>query len=814
MNDLCLLQTEPTSSSSTSSTGNTVAGSATEVFEFESAVNVDVDDEGSILVSIKWRGYKTTTWEPLRNLAGNEDVIQECIKKNGLGRKIREKLLAAKEKLESNKTKTERPKRSRIYNAWVEVKGVCSCATKCPEKTKHYICIVPGCDKVDTDANTTNKRRHTEVQHPDLFASVVGAPKAVFGRSVSLEQKETLLRLFASWFICDSRPMNMLKDEGLSDIVTYLSNDNCLVPSAHLVGGAVNKLYVESKAAISAEIRDVVNDGVRLPIAGDIWTRNGLAILALVTYFIRENKAEKTYEMQEVLLDAHPFGKVPHTGEMIWDYTLDSLGSVGLRTLGRGISPAEESDDDDDDDLGSDDGGDSDSSSEVSSTWSEGEDEVDTFPEEVEVNGEEFPSILGLISDRGSNMLSAFSDEGAAHCVAHAVHNVVTALKKGGYFRGVCMKMSKVTKRLRKGYHVTERLEDAQLLVTNVPKKPPIVGGTRWLGLVELTAFFKQHQQSLQGMLILPPLGKRSKKDEMDLHQTVSFSVGEWDKVEELLRILLPLKDFTLDMQTTKEPMAQLLLPSTCVMIDELELLAAETEGRGQSEEAGGGSHEEGVKEGRPPRPLSAEARAVVRTVITNIYSRFQFGPTVLGKYLRATILSPHLRDLTNIYPPLRPGLCRDDAVRATAQEWTARFKSQVSTGQAIVAPTQTSGTDIGRRPSLSDKLGMRRASVAANGVPEDEFQQYLGEAAPDNWMTGAEVLKYWYNKQKVFPNLSKMARETLSWPATTGGVERLFSRASRGTGHLQRRKKESTLKKYLQVAANRALVKKRDSVK
>eukprot|EP00918_Siedleckia_nematoides_P030073 GHVU01064957.1.p1 GENE.GHVU01064957.1~~GHVU01064957.1.p1 ORF type:complete len:250 (-),score=34.85 GHVU01064957.1:109-858(-) len=242
-------------------------------------------------------------------------------------------------------------------------------------------------------------------------------------------------------------------------------------------------------------------------------------------------------------------------------------------------------------------------------------------------------------------MLSAFSDAGATHCTAHAAHNVVTALKKDPYFAVIIGKMSAIAKRLRVGYHVSDRLEEAQELFDNVPKKPPKVGATRWLGMVELTEFFKKSQAALQGMLVLPPLGKRSKKDEAELLQRMMISVEEWDKLEELLQILLPLKDFTNDVQTTKEPMAHLLLPSLQSMLTELEGLT-------DSPPA-----ESGKEAGSSYRSLSPAARGVVGKVVSNIYKRFQYSPGTSTHQLHKRTQAhtrPHTYTLTHLHTHTR----------------------------------------------------------------------------------------------------------------------------------------------------------------
>ena len=59
--------------------------------------------------------------------------------------------------------------------------------------------------------------------------------------------------------------------------------------------------------------------------AGDIWSENGVSLLAIVGYWI-----DKDFIMNEKLLVCHPFSSVDHTGDNIRRITLQGLVDIGV----------------------------------------------------------------------------------------------------------------------------------------------------------------------------------------------------------------------------------------------------------------------------------------------------------------------------------------------------------------------------------------------------------------------------------------------------------------------------------------------------
>lgn len=65
------------------------------------------------------------------------------------------------------------------------------------------------------------------------------------------------------------------------------------------------------------------------------------------------------------------------------------------------------------------------------------------------------------------------------------------------------------------------------------------------------------------------------------------------------------------------------------------------------------------------------------------------------------------------------------------------------------------------------------------------------------------DLLLWWKEHAHMFPDLARMARQYLALPATSAGVERVFSASGRFNNNLSKRVKEETLEALLTVHQN-----------
>ena len=83
-----------------------------------------------------------------------------------------------------------------------------------------------------------------------------------------------------------------------------------------------------------------------------------------------------------------------------------------------------------------------------------------------------------------------------------------------------------------------------------------------------------------------------------------------------------------------------------------------------------------------------------------------------------------------------------------------------------------------------------------------EEVLKYLAlpqVQAGDNF----DLLDWWKSHQSLFPNLARMARQFLALPASSAGVERLFSAAGNMHDTKRKRTSESTLSHMLNIKVN-----------
>ena len=99
---------------------------------------------------------------------------------------------------------------------------------------------------------------------------------------------------------------------------------------------------------------------------------------------------------------------------------------------------------------------------------------------------------------------------------------------------------------------------------------------------------------------------------------------------------------------------------------------------------------------------------------------------------------------------------------------------------------------------------GDAAASQAFLDMESDDEEEYLvADAGDGNELDrylalpvaakGTDALAWWKAHERVFPNLSKMARQFLGSPASTAAIERLFSHCSNMHSDLRKQLKDDT---------------------
>ena len=91
-----------------------------------------------------------------------------------------------------------------------------------------------------------------------------------------------------------------------------------------------------------------------------------------------------------------------------------------------------------------------------------------------------------------------------------------------------------------------------------------------------------------------------------------------------------------------------------------------------------------------------------------------------------------------------------------------------------------------GRRPlpAITDESITDESAPSPTSPELDELEQYLAD--PEKPPLGVKVLAWWKAKESKWPSLAKMVKQYFAAPASSAGVERIFSAAGKMHGDLQ----------------------------
>ena len=154
-------------------------------------------------------------------------------------------------------------------------------------------------------------------------------------------------------------------------------------------------------------------------------------------------------------------------------------------------------------------------------------------------------------------------------------------------------------------------------------------------------------------------------------------------------------------------------------------------------------------------------------------------------------------------------------ALRELRSEWVTVWKpAQQAT--PVPAPTPAPATAaVGRRAPTKKRKVTLGSLLAGRGKKEtlptdapppapvvrDELEEYLD--CEEEFDLETPVLKWWQVKETKWPNLAKMVKQYFAAPASSAGVERVFSAAGKMHGDLSKSAKDETLEASLFAAFN-----------
>ena len=107
----------------------------------------------------------------------------------------------------------------------------------------------------------------------------------------------------------------------------------------------------------------------------------------------------------------------------------------------------------------------------------------------------------------------------------------------------------------------------------------------------------------------------------------------------------------------------------------------------------------------------------------------------------------------------------------------------------------------MGLFPEIINRNARHATSETIKPAELDELEQYLAD--PEEPELDVKVLAWWQAKESKWPNLAKMVKQYFAAPASSAGVERVFSAAGKMHGDLSKSAKDETLEHSLFAAFN-----------
>ena len=109
----------------------------------------------------------------------------------------------------------------------------------------------------------------------------------------------------------------------------------------------------------------------------------------------------------------------------------------------------------------------------------------------------------------------------------------------------------------------------------------------------------------------------------------------------------------------------------------------------------------------------------------------------------------------------------------------------------------------------LEEQIEEQIMDAAIHPQP-DELEKYftkgdcsMSTVGPNGQRVKFDLLLWWKEHEDELPNLSRMAKQYLAFPASSAGVERLFSKAGNQYDDLSKNMKDETLKHRLMAVSN-----------
>ena len=478
--------------------------------------------------------------------------------------------------------------------------------------------------------------------------------------------------------------------------------------------------------------------GVKPSMAGDIWSHGGCSLMGICFYGINDY-----WKMDEWLVAATPFGSTRHTGEAI-----DEISAAALRRQGV--------------------------------QWRE--------------NGTVYEAVHAEVSDHASNMAKGWRGFDGGFC---ADHTLELSVHKYTGETTVARTFSKCKGIVAYFHRSTAGIQDLTKIQESngLPLKQPVSDVvTRWFSSYEMMDWFREQKTAVQ-MYDIKHGADAAKNANGDAYKANRLQHIDWDIVEQSVAVLLPSAQATKHLEGTMYVTSSLVLPYVYRLIegtaDGMLYLPWKAQG----------------SQWLRAEQLNPAVRAARRLLHDDLEARWLTGlPEDQRTELEiCTLLDPRFK--TYEFPGITTDLSLEkrSALASLEGAWKADYKPNLAAAARAPAPapapvapappkiakTSTSSSIFAIPLAPPEEAAPPAAAPAAAAQLTDDLEKYLALPAETNF--DLDVLAWWKARDHSMPadpakgqpegcspHLAKMARQFLGRPATSAGVERMFSKAGK----------------------------------
>ena len=598
---------------------------------------------------------------------------------------------------------------------------------------------------------------YDQAKHPENYTSA-GDIKGLLAEPFD---EDVANRMVALWLATNDRPLSMpTRDATLQDIITYCLKAPCdsewFLPNQDQVRKDLLRLEVAGVDVAAEFVLELLADGLKPTIAGDIWSDKDVSLLGLVLYGIN-----RRWEMVELLAVCTPFSEERHTNGTIRKASDDQLKRINMPN---GLKDA-----------------------------------------------------FQTISDNGSNITKAFNE---AHqsgqglkCTDHTLKLIANLFDSHPLVQAVTAKRHGCARILRRG-NASKNIKSIQRRLDVPESRPNLDVLTRWNADHDQCDWFEQNQQSVVMHDVV-----HKKDSDVYAHEageaygTYKLEFTDWDIIKDERACMQVKADTSQIWQGSKYPTSPLVLPLAYKCIENT-----------NSKNSIAALDETLQPVMKTNQDLTVAARAARKAVHEDLVLRFKTDLPDECKYVYcvATACHPCFKDFDFEGSNAR---LKSYAISAFKSEYLANWLP-ASTGVVEEPPVVASASvtpETGPRPTKRRRVGLadlmgRDASAAASPAsrvandPRTEADRYIKEVSQISDL-GLDLLVWWRDTgSKKYPNVALMARQFLGCPATSAGVERLFSKAGRAYCTLAKSQKEGTIEARMFAGINIARVGMLDS--